>query len=148
MHATLPLLEQTDFPKLHRHRVETIQVNLGYRCNQSCLHCHVNAGPTRKEEMTAKTPNGVRGALGRIENLSAAEVSDAIEDGRFATGEEWLEELVEALLLERLLELDPEAAMLRVLDNDLEGHVSLRKAMNAMSSAAFSCPHGACPRTA
>ena len=55
MHATLPLLESTDFPPLRRARVDTLQVNVGYRCNQSCLHCHVSAGPHRSEEMTAET---------------------------------------------------------------------------------------------
>ncbi len=55
MHATLPLLETTDFPALKRARLETLQVNLGYLCNQSCLHCHVNAGPTRKEVMRRDT---------------------------------------------------------------------------------------------
>jgi radical SAM/Cys-rich protein len=52
MRATLPLLEKTDFPPLTRGELSTLQVNLGYRCNQSCQHCHVNAGPTRKEEMS------------------------------------------------------------------------------------------------
>ena len=51
MHATLPLLVKTDFPALRRRHLDTLQVNLGYRCNQSCLHCHVNAGPTRTEMM-------------------------------------------------------------------------------------------------
>ncbi|MFZ4537404.1 arsenosugar biosynthesis radical SAM (seleno)protein ArsS [Propionivibrio sp.] len=55
MHATLPLLVITDFPALQRRAVEILQVNLGYRCNQSCLHCHVNAGPQRREEMTSET---------------------------------------------------------------------------------------------
>ncbi len=55
MHATLPLLVRTDFPALRRGVVDTLQVNLGYRCNQSCQHCHVNAGPNRTEEMTADT---------------------------------------------------------------------------------------------
>jgi len=32
-----------------------LQVNLGYKCNQSCLHCHVNAGPNRTEMMDAAT---------------------------------------------------------------------------------------------
>lgn len=59
MHATLPLLANTDFPKLRRRRIETLQVNLGYRCNQSCQHCHVNAGPQRTEEMTAETIDAV-----------------------------------------------------------------------------------------
>ena len=54
MHDPLPLLVETDFPALRRGRLDTLQVNVGYRCNQSCVHCHVNAGPTRKEEMTAE----------------------------------------------------------------------------------------------
>ncbi|MFM9917126.1 MAG: arsenosugar biosynthesis radical SAM (seleno)protein ArsS [Rhizobacter sp.] len=55
MHPTFPLLARTDFPPLRRRSIDTLQVNLGYRCNQSCLHCHVNAGPTRTEEMDADT---------------------------------------------------------------------------------------------
>jgi len=55
MHATLPLLRHFGFPALRRARLETLQVNLGYKCNQSCLHCHVNAGPTRTEMMSRQT---------------------------------------------------------------------------------------------
>lgn len=51
MHATLPLLEATTFPALRRGTLTTLQVNLGYRCNQTCVHCHVNAGPNRTEMM-------------------------------------------------------------------------------------------------
>ncbi|MDP3219463.1 MAG: DUF3641 domain-containing protein, partial [Deltaproteobacteria bacterium] len=54
MHATLPLLQATDFPPLQRAQLTTLQVNLGYRCNQTCVHCHVNAGPTRTEMMDAR----------------------------------------------------------------------------------------------
>ena len=59
MHATLHLLTHTDFPALTRRTVDTLQLNLGYRCNQSCLHCHVNAGPKRTEEMTTETIDAV-----------------------------------------------------------------------------------------
>lgn len=55
MHATLPKLKQTDFPTIKRGVLDTLQVNLGYLCNLSCLHCHVNAGPTRKELMDKAT---------------------------------------------------------------------------------------------
>ena len=55
MHNTLPLLQATDFPALRRGRLTTLQVNLGYRCNQTCLHCHVNAGPNRTETMDDAT---------------------------------------------------------------------------------------------
>jgi len=59
MHATLPLLARSAFPPLRRRIVETLQVNLGYRCNQSCQHCHVNAGPNRTEEMSRETIDAV-----------------------------------------------------------------------------------------
>lgn len=51
MHDMLPLLRATAFPPLRRRVLVTLQVNLGYRCNQSCVHCHVNAGPGRTEQM-------------------------------------------------------------------------------------------------
>ncbi len=54
MHATLPLLVATDFPPIRRRRLDTLQVNLGYKCNQSCLHCHVAASPQRTEMMDAE----------------------------------------------------------------------------------------------
>ncbi|MDM3869787.1 arsenosugar biosynthesis radical SAM protein ArsS [Porticoccus sp. W117] len=48
---TRPLLLDTDFPSLNRGALTTLQVNLGYLCNLSCTHCHVNAGPKRTELM-------------------------------------------------------------------------------------------------
>jgi radical SAM/Cys-rich protein len=59
MHAILPLLNDLDFPPLRRCALETLQVNLGYKCNQTCLHCHVNAGPTRTEMMDRATADEV-----------------------------------------------------------------------------------------
>jgi radical SAM/Cys-rich protein len=55
MRATLPLMRHYGFPALRRAALETLQVNLGYKCNQSCVHCHVNAGPTRTEMMSRDT---------------------------------------------------------------------------------------------
>ena len=55
MIATLPLLKETDFPAIQRGRLEILQVNLGYLCNQTCQHCHVDAGPKRKEQMDRET---------------------------------------------------------------------------------------------
>jgi radical SAM/Cys-rich protein len=55
LHDTLPLLVETSFPPLRRRRLETLQLNVGYKCNQSCTHCHVSAGPNRTEVMTAET---------------------------------------------------------------------------------------------
>ena len=55
MHDTLSLLNSRNFPAIKRKQIETVQINLGYRCNQACLHCHVNAGPNRTEQMTRNT---------------------------------------------------------------------------------------------
>ncbi len=54
MRETLPLLEQIPFPPIRRGRLDTLQLNVGYRCNQSCVHCHVDASPHRTEEMGAE----------------------------------------------------------------------------------------------
>ncbi|MCW9088681.1 MAG: arsenosugar biosynthesis radical SAM protein ArsS [Gammaproteobacteria bacterium] len=55
MHDMLPLLHpgDSDFPPLKRAALQTLQVNLGYLCNQQCQHCHINAGPNRTEVMDA-----------------------------------------------------------------------------------------------
>ena len=52
MHDTRQYLEPSDFPAIKRNITEVLQVNLGYLCNLSCVHCHVNAGPTRTELMS------------------------------------------------------------------------------------------------
>jgi radical SAM/Cys-rich protein len=54
MHDARPLLDQVSFPAIRRGKLDTLQINVGYRCNQSCFHCHVNAGPNRTEEMSAQ----------------------------------------------------------------------------------------------
>jgi len=45
--------------QLRRARPEILQVNVGKLCNLTCVHCHVNAGPKRKEIMTRETINRV-----------------------------------------------------------------------------------------
>jgi radical SAM/Cys-rich protein len=62
---TWPLLERIAFPPIRRGPLHTLQVNVGYRCNQSCVHCHVNAGPSRTEEMAAEVADVVLAFLER-----------------------------------------------------------------------------------
>jgi radical SAM/Cys-rich protein len=59
MRDTLPLLDKIPFPTLRRGKLYTLQINVGYRCNQSCFHCHVNAGPNRTEEMAGDVADTV-----------------------------------------------------------------------------------------
>lgn len=55
--AALPLprfadqLASVDLPPLRAGKVEVLQINVGKRCNQTCRHCHVDAGPERREVM-------------------------------------------------------------------------------------------------
>jgi radical SAM/Cys-rich protein len=64
MRDTWPLLAKIEFPPLARRRIDTLQVNVGYRCNQSCVHCHVGASPNRTEEMAGETVDLVLAVLG------------------------------------------------------------------------------------
>ncbi|AWN14440.1 arsenosugar biosynthesis radical SAM (seleno)protein ArsS [Salinisphaera sp. LB1] len=55
MHETKPQLTATDFPRIRRRSLQTLQMNLGYLCNIACTHCHVAAGPKRTELMDRDT---------------------------------------------------------------------------------------------
>ena len=43
---------ETNFPKIKRDLLHTLQINIGYKCNQACSHCHVDASPNRTEMMS------------------------------------------------------------------------------------------------
>jgi radical SAM/Cys-rich protein len=45
--------------ELRRHEIDVLQVNMGKYCNQACIHCHVEAGPTRTEMMSRETVDAV-----------------------------------------------------------------------------------------
>lgn len=62
--APLPVIEIEPFDErvarecggpLRRTKLEVLQINLGKRCNQACMHCHVDAGPNRTEIMERET---------------------------------------------------------------------------------------------
>lgn len=48
-------LESLGYSELRAVEVSTLQVNLGWRCNQACKHCHLQAGPERPEQMALPT---------------------------------------------------------------------------------------------
>jgi MoaA/NifB/PqqE/SkfB family radical SAM enzyme len=48
-------IKETDQFPLKPNKIEILQINVGYMCNQVCTHCHVDAGPDRKEIMTKAT---------------------------------------------------------------------------------------------
>lgn len=65
---TKPLLYRSgsDFPAIHRGDLRILQLNLGYLCNLSCTHCHVNAGPKRTESMSPEVITQIQEVLERF----------------------------------------------------------------------------------
>ena len=43
---------RNNFPSINKEDIETLQINIGYKCNQACKHCHVNSSPLRTEKMS------------------------------------------------------------------------------------------------
>ena len=75
---SLPLFEQKLddiglFP-LQPSAVDIFQVNVGYMCNQTCKHCHVDAGPDRKEIMTRETMEMCLDAI-RNSNIQTVDIT-------------------------------------------------------------------------
>ena len=66
MHDVYPLLKRTKFPRISRGQLESFQINLGYKCNQACLHCHVNASPKRKEMMSLEVIDQILFAINKF----------------------------------------------------------------------------------
>lgn len=56
-------LAQNQLPRLQANTISTLQVNLGKLCNMTCEHCHVDAGPDRREIMTKETIQDCLSAL-------------------------------------------------------------------------------------
>ncbi len=67
-------LQTSNFPALRRGGLEILQVNLGYRCNLSCTHCHVNAGPKRTELASRETIEDIL-TFARREGISVLDIT-------------------------------------------------------------------------
>jgi radical SAM/Cys-rich protein len=60
---------------LQRRSIKTLQLNVGKLCNQACHHCHVDAGPTRREIMTRETAERVVALLARSPAVEAVDLT-------------------------------------------------------------------------
>ena len=61
-----PLSKVNEFPQVFRTSPSVLQINVGKKCNQICSHCHVSAGPDRKEDMDEKTASDILGLASRF----------------------------------------------------------------------------------
>jgi radical SAM/Cys-rich protein len=62
-------------PELNALRLDTLQVNVGKLCNQTCHHCHVDAGPQRTEIMTRETIDQVLEVIHRFPGLKTIDIT-------------------------------------------------------------------------
>ena len=75
MRDVRPLLNHFGFPAVRRDVLETVQVNVGLRCNQQCLHCHVSASPRRTEQMDHATAQTVLDFLAAADGVHTLDVT-------------------------------------------------------------------------
>jgi len=68
---SLPLfdrkLRNSGIDSLYATGIEVLQINVGKVCNHTCTHCHVNAGPTRRESMSRETAEAVIDVLSQTD---------------------------------------------------------------------------------
>jgi radical SAM/Cys-rich protein len=62
-------------PRLRRAAIRNLQINVGKQCNQTCRHCHVNAGPTRTESMTGETVDRLLTLLERTPTIGTVDIT-------------------------------------------------------------------------
>ncbi len=60
---------------LSRHSIDTLQVNIGRRCNQACRHCHVEASPTRTENMGFRTIDRILTLLSEAPGIQTVDIT-------------------------------------------------------------------------
>ena len=68
-------LARHHLPPLRAHRIETLQVNVGKVCNQTCRHCHVDAGPHRTESMSRETAEECLSVLRNHPSLTTLDIT-------------------------------------------------------------------------
>lgn len=74
-HDFLATLRAHGHPRLTRARTTTLQINVGKRCNQACLHCHVDAGPLRTEQMSLDTAERLLHLLANSPDVDTVDIT-------------------------------------------------------------------------
>ena len=69
------VLERHHEQPLRARTLTTLQVNVGKVCNQTCHHCHVDAGPQRTEQMTRKTMDQILSVLDRTPQITTVDIT-------------------------------------------------------------------------
>ncbi len=68
-------LQETGNYPLQAEKIATLQVNMGYKCNLRCTHCHVEASPDRTEEMSAETVDILLDILREYHDITTIDIT-------------------------------------------------------------------------
>ncbi|KPK01327.1 MAG: hypothetical protein AMK71_06040 [Nitrospira bacterium SG8_35_4] len=68
-------ISEHGFFPLAAENISTLQVNIGYKCNLRCTHCHVQASPERKEEMSLSTLSKVLDILKEHDSITTVDIT-------------------------------------------------------------------------
>ncbi|MEM8614706.1 MAG: arsenosugar biosynthesis radical SAM (seleno)protein ArsS [Cyanobacteria bacterium P01_H01_bin.105] len=72
---TLPSFEATLGQPLAKHPISVLQINLGRKCNLSCSHCHVEAGPQRTEELSPEVCDQLVDMIHRFPQIQTVDLT-------------------------------------------------------------------------
>ncbi len=75
MNAFERKLSDSDSYPLRAEDISTLQVNMGYKCNLRCTHCHVEASPDRREEMSSSTTDRVIDIIKKHEEIKTIDIT-------------------------------------------------------------------------
>lgn len=73
--STITPFDQTLGAPLTKQSISTLQINLGRRCNLSCAHCHVEAGPHRTEELSKTVCDQLLAVIDRFEQIKTVDLT-------------------------------------------------------------------------
>lgn len=124
-------LAAAGLPPLAAGGIDTLQINVGKRCNQACKHCHVEAGPNRTEVMTGETAGQILDALGRCPEIKTLDITGGAPElnpsfRRLVTGARALgRHVIDRCNLTILYELGQEDTAQFLRENDVEVVASL-----------------------
>ncbi len=74
-HAFQRALRTHSLKPLQRDKVQTLQVNLGKRCNQACRHCHVDASPARTEAASAEVISRIISMIAQTPSITTVDIT-------------------------------------------------------------------------
>jgi radical SAM/Cys-rich protein len=75
MNAFEKKISTIDAYPLKAEKITTLQINMGYKCNLRCAHCHVEASPDRKEEMSSATVDRLLDILRGNDTITTVDIT-------------------------------------------------------------------------